>query len=225
MTTQFKPIFLTRQLDLIKTKDLGLKILVIGAGAIGSHAVISLARMGFGNITVYDHDVVDPENMNNQGYDIADIGIPKVEALKQKVLRAIGFEISTLQEKFTGTNDAYDVVISAVDSMEARKMIYENTINAHYVIDPRMAAEFAKLYVMNVTLDKDRAAYETTLYTDGEAIPERCTAKSTIYCASLLAGLVVKACKDIATNNKRYTRVLQWNIAKNSMDMFLAKES
>lgn len=62
------------------------KIVVVGAG--GSYSfVISMARMGIGEIIVLDFDTVEASNIVRQGYAQADIGKYKVEALGEAVKR------------------------------------------------------------------------------------------------------------------------------------------
>ena len=104
--------------------------------------------------------------------------------------------------------------------MAARKGIWDAHVKkamaTQYIIDPRMGAETALLYVMSPMNSKDIESYEKTLYTDDNAVQERCTAKSTIYTANLLAGLVCKAVKDIVTDNP-FTRTTQWDIGKNQL--------
>lgn len=62
------------------------KLLIAGCG-IGSSPAVCAARMGFENFILVDGDVVDAHNLNRQFYDFADVGKPKVEALKEKILR------------------------------------------------------------------------------------------------------------------------------------------
>ncbi len=107
--------------------------------------------------------------------------------------------------------------------MAVRRRIWDEHkakgVHTQAIIDPRMGGEAALLYVMNPMDGEDIRAYEKTLYSDAEAMPERCTAKATIYCANLLAGLVVKSVKDILTGNP-YTRIAQWDIAANQLVSF-----
>lgn len=215
----FKLGYITRHADIIPEVSLGLKINVVGAGAIGSHAIMALARMGFGNITVWDYDEVDPINMNCQGFTIADIGKPKVEALARHVEEAIGFKIH-IENKMWKFSPLSGVVICAADSMEVRKNMWKACRNASHFIDPRMGAELAQLYVMKPNNLKDEEAYPKTLFPDSEAVRAPCTAKSTIYTAYLLSGLVAKVVKDIAVSEK-YTRIIDWNIRKNIMQSWL----
>lgn len=211
----FNRSFLTRQSDIIPSSVLNTPIVIIGAGAVGSHTTISLARMGFCNITLYDGDYVDDVNFNNQGFNLHQLGHNKAKATAQNVYNAIGIEVTAIPEMFKGMERVpiNSIVIAAVDSMSARKLIY-NVTDTTWFIDPRMAAEKAKLFVINRNRDK---SYEKSLHSDENSVRENCTAKATIYCASLLSGLVVKAVKDIVTD-KPYTKNLFWDIENNQVE-------
>ncbi len=209
---------LIRQFDLIPAESLQTPITVIGAGAIGGWTVLSLAKMGYANITVYDNDTVDIENMNSQLYRFKDIGKKKVHALQEIVKDFTDIEIKVvdglypLKDNITMTS----IVISAVDSMKSRSGIWgANKMNGFvkYFIDPRMGSETALLYVMQPNDKKDIDSYEKTLYTDANAVAEPCTRKSTQYCALALSGLVCAQVKAITTGNN-YSRSTQWDIPK-----------
>lgn len=209
---------LTRQLDVIPIAVLGQKITVIGAGAIGSFAILSLVKMGFENITVYDFDDVSVENMNCQWFRFKDIGRKKVDALKDLIRDFTKAEIEVKAERYEN-QELSGIVISAVDSMAVRRQIWENIKKSYIVkmlVDPRMSVESALQYVMNPMDDLDRATYEKVLYTDAQAVQERCTAKSTMYTATMVAGYVAKAVKDIVTGGT-YARVSHWDIGMNSL--------
>lgn len=217
---------LTRQLDIIPVGCLSQPITVIGAGAIGSFTVLSLAKMGFRNITVYDFDKVSEENMNCQWYRISDIGRPKVEALKDAVHSYSGVEINENDKKYEGGR-LHGIVISAVDSMSVRKTIWQSVKDSPFVswlIDPRMASEYAVSFVMNPNDDKDKESYEKTLHSDEGGVQERCTAKATIYTSTMIAGYVAKHVKDLVTNNP-YARVTHWNIGDNVLQNWRKNES
>lgn len=209
---------LTRQSDLIPEAILGEPITIIGAGAIGSWTTLALAKMGFEDLTVFDHDTISIENMSCQFYPRNRIGQSKVTALANMVQDFTNVEIKIrgLYEsgRFPG------IVISAVDSMEVRSLIWENhkykSFGTRAIIDPRMGAETALLYVRKPMLDRDILDYEKSLYGDKDAVQEKCTAKATIYTANMLSGLVCKAVKDLLTRED-YLRTAQWNIAENAL--------
>lgn len=213
---------LTRQMDIIPLSILGEKITVIGAGAIGGWTVLALAKMGFCNIEVFDFDKVDLVNLNSQFYRQKDVGKFKVAALQELVEDFTGVKIGITADRWYGGTRP-GIVIAAVDSMEVRKQIWVAHAGksplTRVIIDPRMGAEQALLYAMNPSNPKDREDYSKSLYTDSEAVQERCTAKATIYTANLLSGLVVKCVKDVLTRPD-YLRVAQWDIAANDLFCF-----
>lgn len=217
---------LTRQLDIIPVEALTKQITVIGAGAVGGWTVLSLAKMGFENLTVYDMDTVSIENMNCQFYPYSAIGKSKTESLKDLVKSFANVDINAINGRYEGKQSFDGIVISAVDSMAVRRLIWDAQKKAksktEFVIDPRMGAETSLLYVMSPKDEKDVTAYEKTLYTDDNAVQERCTAKATVYTANLLAGQVCKAVKDIAVGAP-YTRLSQWDINKNVVQMWNKK--
>ena len=62
------------------------KVLVAGAGGLGSPICLYLAAAGIGMIRIVDHDTVDLSNLNRQIlHGTADIGRPKVDSAKDKL--------------------------------------------------------------------------------------------------------------------------------------------
>jgi molybdopterin/thiamine biosynthesis adenylyltransferase len=217
-----KDLFLIRQEDLIKPEHLKKKITIVGAGAIGSFVTLTLAKMGFGNITVYDKDTIDPENMNCQFYPIDSIGKSKIFALEKLVEQFSGIKINGINEFYDPNVHGFirgDIVISAVDSMQVRSMIYKYAMPT-YLIDARMGAEYIQMYTVFMESQKHRKDYEASLYSDAEAVQEKCTAKATMYTVNLIAGLVGKAVKDIATEEIKPVESLDWAVNKNSAVWF-----
>lgn len=215
MTNQY----LTRQSDLINQDLLAKKIGVVGAGAIGSFTCLSLAKMGCDMLTVWDDDKVTAANMNCQFYRINDIGCDKVTALNSLVHDFTGIEITPIKQRVIASHamDSY-LVISAVDSMQARMDIFKacQAGLTRYLIDPRMSAEYAQLHVVDLSSAEDIEHYKGTLYSDAEAVQERCTAKSTIYTANLLSGYVVKVVKSVLCNTP-YPVEIQWSIKNDDL--------
>ena len=75
--------------------------LVIGAGGLGCPAAMYLASSGVGRITLVDHDCVDLTNLQRQiGHTSASIGTPKVESLRNTLLRINPtIEVHTVAQK------------------------------------------------------------------------------------------------------------------------------
>lgn len=70
------------QLATIQAKRVGIG----GAGGLGSNAAMILVRSGFKNIEILDQDVIDASNLNRQQYFYDEIGLPKVEVTKKRLL-------------------------------------------------------------------------------------------------------------------------------------------
>jgi molybdopterin/thiamine biosynthesis adenylyltransferase len=225
----FKQEYITRHRDLINPEAYNKKIVVVGAGAIGSFVVLALAKMGFQNIHVYDFDTVENENISSQFYSTQSIGMHKAPALFEMVKAFTGISINFHVAKIMDSDTLEgDIVISAVDSMAVRRMIL-NISNTYWLIDPRMGAEYATMEVVDAQNEKSREDYKRSLFSDSEAVQERCTAKTTIYTVLLIAGQVVKAVKDITSfsdaKDGSYVQRdpitnLDWNIRDNALLAF-----
>ena len=70
------------QLALIQSKKIGIG----GAGGLGSNCAMVLVRSGFKHLEIIDQDCIEASNLNRQQYYIAEIGRPKVEVLKKRLL-------------------------------------------------------------------------------------------------------------------------------------------
>lgn len=58
-----------------------------GAGGLGSNCALNLVRAGFKKLTIIDFDVVSAANLDRQFYFLDQVGMPKVKALKENLLR------------------------------------------------------------------------------------------------------------------------------------------
>lgn len=209
---------LTRQMSLIPLDSLKRKITVIGAGAIGSFTILSLAKMGYEDITVYDFDDVSIENINAQIYRFSDIKKKKVEALRDIIQDFSGVTLKIKDEKYNNQKFS-DIVICAVDNMKTRKEIYEqhkDYFMCNLLIDPRMAIEYAYIQAFNPCDKEQQQLYERTLFTDENAVQETCTNKSTIYTSQLIGSTIAKIIKDFS-NKKKYINRIQWDIKEDQI--------
>lgn len=166
-------------------------ITVVGLGAIGREIAIKLSQMGADKLILIDFDEVEEPNICTQGYREEDIGTPKVEAT-QKACKAINnkAKIITKARRFSRAMEPTPVIFCCVDSMEARKLIWETVRSkVRLFVDTRMSAETLRILTVLGQLNHD--VYEDTLFTDEEAHQDSCTAKATCYCASIAAGLAV----------------------------------
>jgi molybdopterin-synthase adenylyltransferase len=104
-----------------------IKICVVGAGGIGNPVATQLVGMGVGKIRIVDRDIVEISNLHRQHlYSEADVGKVKVEAAidrLQKMNSGVDIEAVPISvTPFTAENiiKGYDIVIDALDSIDAR---------------------------------------------------------------------------------------------------------
>lgn len=186
-----------RQRDLVPPATLQrYHVIVIGVGAIGRQVALQLAAMGTPVLTLIDDDVVAPENLAVQGYRESDLGRTKVAATAE-ACHALNGEIAVdlLPDRFTRstvlpTQRDRLAIFACVDSMLGRRNIWQAThAKAAFVADGRMAGETLRVVAScDPPLDTD---YPTTLFDDTRAHPAPCTGRSTLYAASIAAGLML----------------------------------
>jgi len=194
-----------RQLDLIHPEEAAkLQVTVIGAGAIGSFTVLALAKIGVTNITVYDEDTVEDHNLPNQYYRLEDIGKKKVVALAEIVEAFTGVQITPVAEMYVA-QPVSGVVISGVDSMDARMEIWKNLKGFYpdHYLDARMGAEVGQIFAVEPANFLSAEEYEEKkLFPSTEATPGACTARSTMFCANGLASLVTAQVSNIINGRR-----------------------
>jgi sulfur carrier protein ThiS adenylyltransferase len=163
----------------------------VGVGAGGRQVALQLAAIGVPKITLIDPDTVRPENLAAQGYCEADLGRSKVDATKDLCVAInSAIEIAVINRKFRSMDFSGGVLFCCVDSISTRASIFSAVKDrADLFIDGRMSAEYARIFI--VYDDASREHYTTTLFPAAEAYQGPCTAKSTIYCANVSAGLRV----------------------------------
>lgn len=193
---------LSRQQDLIDPDQLDVPITVVGCGGIGSFVVLTLAKMGCRALTVYDDDRVEPHNIPNQAYRLADVGRLKVEALAELVWEVAGAPLQIRAERVRSQR-LQGVVLTAVDTMAARHEIWLQGIRHRAAVplyvDARMGAEVARVLTVRPADPDDIRRYETSLYTDEEAVDVPCTAQAIVYTGFSVAGLVAGQIKKFLT--------------------------
>lgn len=118
-------------------KLLNAKVLVIGAGGLGSPAVMYLASAGVGTIGIADDDKVDLSNLQRQIiHGFADIGKAKVMSAKETV-NAMNSDINVITHKLfvTAENIAelikdYDFVLDCTDNFDSKFLINDGCVNS-----------------------------------------------------------------------------------------------
>lgn len=134
---------------------------MVGVGGIGSHLAIQAAKMGVPHISLYDYDVVDDVNIGTQGFGINDIGLPKVQAIAN---RMHDFGSNPLIQQMRIDDAAIidsPILFLALDNITGRELIYHTlNENVQWIIDGRMTAEMGYIFPVNMYDNDSRAFYE-----------------------------------------------------------------
>lgn len=179
-------IDLSRQTELINPTPL--RCLVIGAGAIGSTAVFTLMKMGFSHITLYDDDVLGPENIAGGVFDSRMIGKPKVKAVRSAITLLTGMTVTKIVDSlYTGQAEEADIVVVGADSLEKRKAIWDtlNVKDARLLIDGRIGGHNCSVFAVPLADESCVADYLKTFESEPEPLP--CGMKTTFYIVERVA--------------------------------------
>ena len=118
-----------------QAKLLGAKVLLLGAGGLGSPAMLYLAAAGVGTIGIVDADVVDASNLQRQiVHATSRLGTPKVESAA-KALRDLNpdVKVETYEERLTSANvdrifSPYDVIVDGCDNFPTRFLVNDASV-------------------------------------------------------------------------------------------------
>ena len=118
------------------------KVLCIGAGGLGTPALMYLAAAGVGTIGIVDFDTVDETNLHRQVlFGQSDIGKKKVDVAKSKIEESNPLvSVTTYPVRINPSNvleimAGYDIVIDATDNFATRYLINDAAVllNKPYV--------------------------------------------------------------------------------------------
>ncbi len=113
------------------------RVLVVGAGGLGSPILLYLAAAGVGTLGIADNDQVAPSNLNRQILYVADdigrskalVAVQRVRALNAEV-KAIPYEVRVLRENGLAFVQEYDLVVEASDNLETKALLNELCVHA-----------------------------------------------------------------------------------------------
>jgi molybdopterin/thiamine biosynthesis adenylyltransferase/rhodanese-related sulfurtransferase len=117
-------------------KLLDSRILLVGAGGLGSPAALYLAAAGVGTIGLIDADVVDASNLQRQVlHSTTAIGEPKVDSAR-RALEALNPDVTvrTFQERLTSENidkilsEGWDVIVDGADNFPTRYLVNDASV-------------------------------------------------------------------------------------------------
>ena len=106
------------------------KVLVVGAGGLGSPALLYLAAAGVGTLGIIDFDVVDESNLQRQViHGQSDVGKPKAESARDSISEINPFVQVNLHEVRLDSDNAmeifaqYDLIVDGTDNFATRYLV------------------------------------------------------------------------------------------------------
>jgi len=112
------------------------KVLVVGAGGLGSSALYYLAAMGIGKLGVIDADNVELSNLQRQIlHNVERIGINKAQSAKETLeklnplIQIIEYPFEITEENAGYLIADYDVVVTALDNLHSRHLVNKICVN------------------------------------------------------------------------------------------------
>jgi molybdopterin/thiamine biosynthesis adenylyltransferase/rhodanese-related sulfurtransferase len=106
------------------------KVLCVGAGGLGSPALLYLAAAGVGTLGIIDFDVVDESNLQRQIiHGQSDVGRPKAQSARDSIVEINPYVQVNLHERALDTDNAleifsqYDLIVDGTDNFATRYLV------------------------------------------------------------------------------------------------------
>lgn len=178
-----------RNKDLIDQDKLD-EVTVVGLGGIGSAIVTLASAMGFNKIIGYDDDILEEHNLSTCMYQHQFLGCSKADAAEATAKMHGCKEVNMYETKWSygSGKPLSNKVIMGPDNMDARMDVYRGWLenpDREWLIDLRMGA--LAMEIITVTPDNDN--FVETWIPQGSEPVEPCTAKHTIFTASMVASM------------------------------------
>jgi sulfur-carrier protein adenylyltransferase/sulfurtransferase len=117
-------------------KLLDAKVLMLGAGGLGSPAALYLAAAGVGTLGIIDDDLVDASNLQRQILHNTDrVGQPKVESARETLTKLNpDVKVRAYQERLDSSNinrildEGYDIILDGLDNFQTRYLVNDAAV-------------------------------------------------------------------------------------------------
>jgi molybdopterin/thiamine biosynthesis adenylyltransferase/rhodanese-related sulfurtransferase len=112
------------------------KVLILGAGGLGSPAALYLAAAGVGHLGIIDADIVDESNLQRQiAHSLNTLGSPKVDSAK-RAIEALNpdVEVTTYRERLSSENierilaDGWQMIVDGTDNFPTRYLVNDASV-------------------------------------------------------------------------------------------------
>jgi molybdopterin/thiamine biosynthesis adenylyltransferase/rhodanese-related sulfurtransferase len=118
-----------------QVKLLDAKVLLLGAGGLGSPTALYLAAAGVGTLGLVDDDVVDLSNLQRQViHATSRVGIPKVDSAEQAIndlnpdVKVVKYQTRLDASNIMEIIEGYDVIVDGVDNFPTRYLLNDATV-------------------------------------------------------------------------------------------------
>ncbi len=136
-----RPIIMDQVGPMGQRKLKGGKVLVVGAGGLGSPVLVYLAAAGVGTLGIVDFDVVDASNLQRQIiHSTSDIGRPKVDSAGDRIadinpnINVVKHDEPLTSENAMEVIGQYDVIVNGADNFATRYLVND----ASYLLDKQL---------------------------------------------------------------------------------------
>ena len=116
-------------------KLLDAKVLLLGAGGLGSPAALYLAAAGIGTLGIIDMDVVDESNLQRQIlHNVNRLGVRKVDSAKETInslnpeVNVITYDAQLNSENVIEVLKGYDVIVDGADNFPSRYLLNDASV-------------------------------------------------------------------------------------------------
>jgi molybdopterin/thiamine biosynthesis adenylyltransferase/rhodanese-related sulfurtransferase len=120
-----------------QVKLLESKVLLIGAGGLGSPAALYLAAAGVGTLGIVDFDVVEASNLQRQVIHSTErLGVKKVDSARQSIqalnpdVKVVAIDEMLLADNVDRLIAGYDVILDGTDTFETRYLLNDAAVAA-----------------------------------------------------------------------------------------------
>lgn len=194
------------------------RILLIGAGAIGTHVALGLVRKGIGALDIFDDDEVESKNLTRQLFSPRDIGKNKAKCLA-RILSKQGFFKTTIRDfpyRFQEATDfdfpKYDAVICGVDNNPTRTYVARFSLKKNIpLIMSAISRDANQMYCAVQEPDKSCFGCILPHAVNDDSYP--CNLPGIIDINQVVAGYTVFALDTLLMNRYR-----EWNLRMVSLD-------
>jgi molybdopterin/thiamine biosynthesis adenylyltransferase/rhodanese-related sulfurtransferase len=116
-------------------KLLDAKVLLLGAGGLGSPAALYLAAAGVGTLGIVDNDVVDLSNLQRQVIHTTDrVGVPKVDSAQETIahinpdVKVVKYPVRIDASNIMEIVEGYDVIVDGLDNFPTRYLLNDASV-------------------------------------------------------------------------------------------------